>query len=136
MRFLPTVELNFTQTAELFRIARRAASGSPERKTELAIAYAAREVAHPLTPIVTGSWRSAWAVVSEPSVAIMGVDPGATNPLSDEDPIEYAPEVHEMGGRSRSGHRRAVLQVVMDDHSDDLLDIGEEQYLISIGVNR
>ncbi len=123
--------------ADLLALAQRMAEeGGELKRAEVAIAEEAAEIAGPLTPFVSGSWASAWAVFTTPEVSYVAIAPEAKNILSPEDPWQYGPDVHAMGGTSRSGHERAVLDVVVRDYGDQLLEDGADQFIVSLEVFR
>lgn len=117
-------------------LARQIASDDPLRETEVAIAERIVELVGPLTPFVTGSLSTAHAVFVEGDETQVALNPLATNPESILDPHQYGPTVHDMGGISRSGHERAFYDVVLREHGEDLLDLGEETYIVSLEVFR
>lgn len=119
---------------ELNETARKLASGDVEREIEVAMADVALPLIQDLTPVITGSWRSAWAIYSFDDYAQISIAPEAINPLSIERPYSYGPKVHSMGGVSRSGHIRAVLDVFLSQHTEEVFAAGEGAAYLSLDV--
>ena len=133
------IKVSLTQNqnfaADLLALAQRMAEeGGELKRTEVGLAEAAAELAGPLTPVSTGSWASAWGVYTTPEVSYVAIAPEAKNILSPEDPWQYGPDVHAMGGFSRSGHERAVLDVLVRDYGDQLIEDAGEQFVVSLEV--
>ena len=129
---------NAALVAALNSAAARLAEGSSlTRKVEHDMAVEALPLIRDLTPIRSGSWRQSWFENFERADeggTFIQVSTLTRNPLGSEKPYQYAPRVHAMGGRSRSGHERAVLDVFMDQHSDQILQKGEDSMLLSLRV--
>lgn len=123
---------NYWLSTQLILAARELASGNVEKEAAVEMGIAAEAYAWNNTPVVTGSWASSWTVIIEGDEVFLTIAPTAVNPYSDENPPEYAPKVHEMGGVSRSGHRRDVLNVLVDDYGDDIISAGGESVIASI----
>ena len=117
--------------------ARLAEGSSTTRKVEHDMAVEALPLIRDLTPIRSGSWRQSWFEKfdrADEGGTFVQVSTLTSNPMGDEKPYQYAPRVHAMGGRSRSGHERAVLDVFMDQHSDQILQKGEDSMFLSLRV--
>ena len=108
------------------------ASGNLEREAEVRMGEVAQGYALTHTPVATGSWASSWAVFVEGDNTFLTIAPTAVNPYSDENPPEYGPKVHQMGGVSPSGHRRDVLNVLVDDFGEQIAEAGGEYMITSI----
>ena len=128
------LEPNRQLVNNLNALARQMASGELEREIEVSMAETALPLIVELTPEITGSWRSAWAIYSEDDYAEISIAPEAINPLSPERPFTYAPKVHNMGGVSRSGHVRSVLDVFLSQHSEEVFAAGEDAAYLSLDV--
>ena len=118
----------------LAQLARDIADDDKLRQAEVAIAEKIVELVTPLTPVITGALRSAHAVFVEDAQTMVALNPAAKHPTGPLDPHQYGPVVHNMGGVSRSGHERAFYDVVLREHSEELLDVGEEAYIVSLEV--
>lgn len=123
---------NFWLSRQLLIAAQEIASGDLEREAEVKMGEVGQGFALTHTPVVTGSWASSWAVFVEGDRTFMTIAPTAVNPYSDENPPEYGPDVHGMGGTSPSGHRRDVLNVLVDDFGDQIAEAGGEHMITSI----
>lgn len=123
---------NYWLTTQLTIAARDLAGEDVEKLAEVEMGITARGFAWDNTPVVSGSWANAWAVMREGDETFLGIPPTAVNPYSDENPPEYAPKVHTMGGVSRSGHRRDVLNVLVDVYGQDILVAGGESVIASL----
>ena len=117
---------NLTELAQL------TASGDMLRTAEVKMGEMAEGFAQAYTPWITGSWASSWAVMIQGDTTFLGIAPNAINPYSDENPPEYGPKVHNMGGISWSGHRRDVLNVLVEDFSEEITAAGGEYVIGSI----
>lgn len=106
------------------------------KQFEVQIAEKAMEVVREHTPRITGSWASSWSIYPEQSSTVIAINPAAINPVSPERPAEYGPKVHAMGGSSRSGHKRAVLDVVVKEYGQDLLEEAGDEFVVSLEVFR
>jgi hypothetical protein len=136
MTLAMALERNREMQRMLADLARQIASDDPLRETEVAVAERIVELVGPLTPFITGSLSTAHAVFVEDDMTRVALNPLATNPESALDPHQYGPTVHAMGGISRSGHERAFYDVVLAEHGEELLDLGEETYTVSLEVFR
>ncbi|PJF23614.1 MAG: hypothetical protein CUN56_00175 [Phototrophicales bacterium] len=112
----------------------RAVSENGLKLIELYIAEKAAHIVSGLTPVVSGSLASAHAPFQVDNETYVAINPAAINPTSPERPFQYGPKVHEMGGVSRSGHRRDFYNHLLEEFGDDLIAAGKEQLEISLGV--
>ncbi len=76
------------------------------QEMELLAAIELKQAASENTPIVSGSLASAHTAWHDNIVGIVEISQHAVNPLSDQDPWQYGPWVHSLGGISASGHHR------------------------------
>lgn len=121
---------------ELSRIAEAFAADSGEvKETEVAMGELALELVGPLTPWVSGSLASSHAIFTSDEYTILMINPAAVNPYSPENPPEYGPEIHAMGGISRSGHDRAFYDVLVEEHGDEITELGETVFIATIEVS-
>ena len=127
-----TFDSNFWLTNKLTKAARAMSSGNMLREAEVEMGETAQALALNNTPVVSGSWASSWAVFVEGDETFLTIAPTAVNPYSDENPPEYGPKVHGMGGVSPSGHRRDVLNVLLERYSEDITDAGGEYVIASL----
>jgi hypothetical protein len=137
MRFYVDLEENRRLVDELRQLAEAFAEDSPEAKqAEVAIAGEIADIAPDYSPFVTGSLASSHAVFVEGDETFVAIAPGAVNPFSAENPPQYGPEVHEMGGFSASGHERAFYDVLVREEGEELLDFGESEFVGTLEVFR
>lgn len=123
---------NYDIAAEFTEAARLLASGHLLREAEHEMGQVAVAIAWHNTPVVTGAWASSWAVFVEGDKTFMTIAPTAVNPHSDENPPQYGPKVHAMGGISQSGHRRDVLNVIVESYSQEIADVGGEHIITTL----
>ena len=136
MSLTAALEGNREMQRTLSTLARNIADDNKLRETEVAVADQVVVLVEPLTPFVSGSLSTAHAVFVEDDMTRVALNPDARNPTSELDPHQYGPEVHDMGGVSRSGHVRAFYDEVLNLHEEELLDLGEETYVVSLEVFR
>jgi hypothetical protein len=131
------LEGNVKLADELRQLARAVAADSEEtRQAELEIAEEVEAIAPSYTPVISGSLASSHAVFVTGEETFVAINPGATNPWSDENPPQYGPEVHDMGGFSYSGHERAFYDVIVREEGDRLLEGLEESFIGTLAVFR
>ena len=104
------------------------------KQAEMHIAEEAYPLIYEETPRITGSWQESWLIASEENHTSISVSALTTNPMSIEKPASYAPKVHAWGGRSRSGHERAVFTAFVRDHGDIVLEHGADNVILSLRV--
>ena len=122
---------------ELRQLAEAVAGNSDEAKqAEVEIAGQVADIAPHFTPFVTGSLASSHAVFTDDAETFVAIAPGAVNPFSDENPPQYGPQVHAMGGFSASGHERAFYDVLVREEGERLLDDLEESFIGTLEVFR
>ena len=122
---------------ELRQLAEAVAENSDEaREAEVSLATEVADLAVVYSPFVTGSLASSHAVFADGSETYVAIAPGAVNPYSDEKPPEYGPKVHDMGGFSPSGHRRAFYDALVEEQGEQLLDFGEDEFIGTLEVFR
>ncbi len=119
------------QWAEAF-----AENSDEAKKAEVAVAAAAADLAVVYSPFVTGSLASSHAVFADATETYVAIAPDAVNPFSDEDPPQYGPDVHNMGGFSPSGHERAFYDALVRHEGDGLLDMMGEEFIGTLEVFR
>jgi hypothetical protein len=123
---------NYDIAAKFTEAARLLASGNLLREAEQEMGEVAVAIAWHNTPVVTGAWASSWAVFVEDDETFMTIAPTAVNPYSDEDPPQYGPKVHAMGGISQSGHRRDVLNVIVESYGQEIIDVGGNHIITTL----
>ena len=123
---------NYWIATQLATAARELAGGDIAKLAAVEMGEVAQDIAWKETPFVTGSWASSWAVIVQGDETFLGIAPTATNPSSDENPPEYGPKVHAMGGISDSGHRRDVLNVLVSQHGEEIAAAGGESVIVSL----
>lgn len=73
-----------------------------------------------ISPFVTGSLSASHTVSEMGDFSLVHISEHTTNPFSDEDPWQYGPEVHAMGGH-RAFYTRTVAEAsddVVERHGD------------------
>ncbi len=124
-----------TLVASLNKAARATAASSNElRETEVFIGELLAVAAGEHTPISSGILAISHAVFQEGSETFVMIAPDSVNPYSDENPSEYGPKVHSMGGISRSGHRRDFYIVTVEEDGDDILEQGADHFFTTLEV--
>ena len=137
LNFSVELQGNRQLVADLRQLAEAFAESSPEAKrAEIALGGQVANIAPDYSPWATGSLASSHALFVEGDDTFVAIEPGAVNPWSDENPPEYGPEVHDMGGFSRSGHERAFYDVLVREEGETLLDFGEEEFVGTLEVFR
>lgn len=121
--------ITLRQMAEAF-----AENSDEAKKAEVGTAAAAADLAVVYSPFVTGALASSHAVFASNTETYVAIAPDSVNPFSDEDPPQYGPEVHNMGGFSRSGHERAFYDALVRHEGEDLLDIMGEEFIGTLEV--
>ncbi len=126
---------NRALVTSLHEAARATAAGSNElRETEVFIGELLTVAAGEHTPISSGILAVSHAVFQEGSETFVMIAPDSVNPYSDENPPEYGPKVHAMGGISRSGHRRDFYIVTVEEDGDDILEQGADHFFTTLEV--
>jgi len=120
---------------ELLAVTRMAVNDSDDirKKTEMDMAVAATLFASSLTPVRSGSLATSHEVIQTHETYVH-ISLSAVNPFSPENPAEYGPDIHAMGGTSRSGHIRAFYDQTIIEHGEEILDIGEESLVNTLQV--
>ena len=114
-------------------IARATAAESGELKeAEEYMGELAADAARHETPIRHGVLMKSHAVFTGPQETYVAIEPEIVNPWSPEDPIEYGPKVHQLGGISRSGHRRDFYVATVELHGDDIVAAGADFYVTTL----
>lgn len=130
------VQLSFNRAMQdgLLRLAQMVAGQNSDlQQIEVATAERALPLLESLTPYITTSLRSAEAVFVPGQDTFIGLNPSARNAESSERPFDYGPLVHERGGLSTSGHRRAFMDEFVNVYGEDMLLYAEN--LIMLVVN-
>lgn len=83
-------------------------------ETEIAVELAL--YASSISPFVTGSLSASHIVSDMGDFSLVHINPTAVNPFSDEDPYQYGPKVHAMGGH------RAFYARTVDEEADFAID--------------
>lgn len=129
------LDQNRALVEDLRQMARAFAEDSDESKqAEVEIAEQVADLAVVYSPFVTGSLASSHAVFADGNETYVAIAPDAVNPWSDENPPQYGPDVHNMGGFSRSGHERAFYDALVRHEGDRLLDDLEESFVGTLEV--
>lgn len=129
------LDQNRALVEDLRQMARAFAENSDEGKqAEVEIAEQVADLAVVYSPFVTGSLASSHAVFADGNETYVAIAPDAVNPWSDENPPQYGPDVHNMGGFSRSGHERAFYDALVRHEGDRLLDDLEESFVGTLEV--
>ena len=129
------LDQNRALVEDLRQMAQAFAENSDEGKqAEVEIAEQVADLAVVYSPFVTGSLASSHAVFADGNETYVAIAPDAVNPWSDENPPEYGPDVHNMGGFSRSGHERAFYDALVRHEGDRLLDDLEESFVGTLEV--
>lgn len=139
MQFYFDVELdgNRALVESLRQMAQAFAEGSDEaRQAEYVIGEQVADLAVVYSPFITGSLASSHALFADTEETYVAIAPDAVNPWSDENPPEYGPKVHNMGGFSRSGHERAFYDALVRYEGDQLLEQLGDEFLGTLEVFR
>lgn len=132
----PHVAGNWQLSQQIANIERQLAHGDALQELEFEVAEAVADIAPLLTPVITGSLASSHTPYQGDEGAYVTINTEAINPESDEDPWQYGPKVHEMGGISLSGHRRDFYANLVESYGDLLLTEASDQFILDIGVVR
>ena len=136
--FAIELEGNRRLVDDLRQLAEAVAENSDEAKqAEVSIAGQVADLASLVySPVVSGSLASSHAVFAEGGETYVAIAPQAVNPWSDENPPEYGPQVHAMGGYSRSGHERAFYDALVREQDEALLEELEDTFVATLEVLR
>lgn len=91
--------------------------------TEVEVAVDLALYAADISPFRTGSLSASHIATDMGPFTLVHINPDATNPFSDENPPEYGPKVHAMGGH-RAFYSRTVFEaseLIIDRHEADFI---------------
>ncbi len=127
----------FERALHLMRQMENALDGESGEITAVKQAMATLAADRTETPVVTGALDSAVAWFSFGNETYVAIDAAVINPTSPEDPWQYGPKVHDMGGFSpNSGHERAFFDVVVRDHGAEILEEGGDLFIGQLNIFR
>jgi hypothetical protein len=131
--FMMILESNEQILRELIDLARATAEESDEaRQVEEHMGELAADAAAFESPVWSGTLSRSHAVYVEPDATYVAIDPGIKNPFSPEDPHQYGPEIHAMGGLSRSGHRRDFYTATVEIHGQEIVESAADFYITTL----